>query len=113
MADIALTRIRHGNEDGTIVDIPEGEKIEGLDEETVKALREQGAIGSPPTDHPVYAEERQDLLDQIRKLQDDLTKATSGADLVPQKDSTAKPVGNAETPKSTTPASTTPATPAK
>jgi len=49
MAVVALTKIKHGNADGTVVELEPGDKIPGktFSKEELEALQASGSIGQP------------------------------------------------------------------
>jgi hypothetical protein len=46
MAEVALTNIEHGTEDGKVVRVAFGEPLKGLPADVVKELKDAGAVGS-------------------------------------------------------------------
>ena len=69
MAEVALTNIVAGLDDGTRIEIPAGETINkksGLTEDLYDQLKEAGAIGPPPAAlADVIAEENEELQAEI------------------------------------------------
>lgn len=75
MTEVALTNIRHGNKDGTIVEVEEGGKVDKLPSDVRDELRELGSIGEPAMTQADKDEEKEELLDKIAKLQEELAEA--------------------------------------
>jgi hypothetical protein len=73
--NVALTTIRHGKEDGTVVVIEEGEKVTGLPSDVVKDLKEQGLVGSPAMTPSEVDEEKAELQAKIDELNAQLAEA--------------------------------------
>jgi len=72
MSEVALTDIRHGLKDGTVVTIKAGDKIPAtIDKASLEILREVGSVGdAPPT-----AKEVEDKDAQIAELKAQLEAA--------------------------------------
>lgn len=64
---VALTEIRHGEEDGQITVYAPGEDVSGLDEDTLKQLEEAGVVGDPT---PVPKEEADALVAENDELKE-------------------------------------------
>jgi len=78
MADVALTRIQHGNEDGSVTVVEENEPVKGLPADVVKDLKAQGLIGSPPAspqEQDDLQEENDELRAQVEELKAKLAEA--------------------------------------
>lgn len=76
---IAFTEIRHGNDDGSIIVIKEGETVKGLPADVVKDLTEQGLIGNKAeveiVQDPEVVKENEALKAQVEALQKELAAA--------------------------------------
>lgn len=74
MADVALTRIEHGLEDGTVIFVEQGEKVDKLPAEVVKNLKALGVIAEgvpinePLPDFNALAAENAELKAQVEEL---------------------------------------------
>lgn len=77
MAEVALTKIRHGNEDGSVIEIEEGGKVDKLPSDVKDTLRELGSIGEPALTQADKDEEKEELLDRIAELQKQLAEANA------------------------------------
>lgn len=74
---IALTTIRHGNEDGTVLEILEGEVVKGLPEDVVDSLAEQGLVGEAPKAVEEALSENEELKARVAELAAQLEAATA------------------------------------
>ena len=81
---VAYTEIRHGNDDGTIVTINEGDEVKGLPKEVVEQLKEDGIVGDAPSQEKTddlneeveqLSEENDDLKAQVAELKKQLAAA--------------------------------------
>jgi hypothetical protein len=83
MATVALTNIKHGTEEGTMIEIEAGEKVSKSDlpEGVYDELKENGAIGNPPvaldddTDAAELAAQNDDLQKRVAELEAQLADA--------------------------------------
>lgn len=93
MSKVAFSEIRHGKDDGEVLVIKEGEPVKGLSKEVMLELEAAGAIGEEPmassevqADLAAVESERDDLQDQVQKLQQELAQAKlDAADKPPAK----------------------------
>lgn len=69
MAEVALTEIKYGKDDGTVEVIPEGAKVDHLPKEIKEQLRETESIGEPALTQADKDAEKDELLDRIADLQ--------------------------------------------
>lgn len=73
MSDVALTNIKYGTEDGTVIDILFGEDVSELPQDVIDELKEQGLIdGEPvlPVSAPEVEEVEDDDLDPEDEVED-------------------------------------------
>jgi hypothetical protein len=85
MATVALTNIKHGNDDGTFVEFDEGDDVKASDfpKGVFDELKEAGAIGTPPVPREGDAaaselvEENDDLKKRVADLEKQLSEAKS------------------------------------
>jgi hypothetical protein len=75
MAEVALTRIVHGEEDGSRTVIEEGGSVKDLPKDVVDELREAGAVGTPPAAASGLADERDALQARVAELEAQLAEA--------------------------------------
>lgn len=75
MADVALTTIQHGTDDGDVVVIREGDEVKGLPKEVVADLKEQGLIGEPAATPAQSDDEKKALKARIAELEGQLADA--------------------------------------
>ena len=85
MANVALTTIRHGKDDGSVVVVKEGDEVKGLPKDVVEDLKSQGLIGEPAVSTVEQDEqvekleaENEDLQKQVEELQAKLAEAEEG-----------------------------------
>lgn len=71
---VALTTIRHGGTDGKVTVIKEGDEVEGLPSDVVKALKKQKLIGEPVSNAAVV-DERDELQKRVAELEAQLEEA--------------------------------------
>lgn len=77
---VAFTTIRHGKDDGSVVEVKENDTVKGLPEDVVKSLKEQGLVGDPPK---TQAEKDDDLAAaqaEIASLRAKLEEAEKSSD---------------------------------
>ena len=79
---VAFTDIRHGQDDGNVVEIKAGDDVKGLPEDVVDQLKGQGLIGDPPrtrdekdSANDALAEENERLEEQVAELKAKLAAA--------------------------------------
>lgn len=77
MAEVAISTVVHGTEDGERLEFAPGEEVTGLDKETLDQLRAAGSIGPATTLQD--ENDRQALLDKIAELQAELNDKTPQA----------------------------------
>ena len=83
MTQVALTRIRYGADDGTVIDVLEGDPIpKDIPKDIVEELKASEAIGEPPVtaaqaddEKATLAAENDALMSQVAELQKQLTEA--------------------------------------
>ena len=72
MALVALSRVVHGNDDGSRKVFEPGDEVKGLDKDVLETLKEAGAVGEPATASP---DELQALRDKVAALEAELGAA--------------------------------------
>lgn len=82
---IAFTTILHGNEDGSVVTINEGEAVKGLPKEVVDDLKAQGLVGDAPVASEVQEAEADALRARVVELEAELEAAKKVAPPAPTK----------------------------
>lgn len=76
MSLVAYSRIVHGKDDGSRLVIEEGNKVSGLDKETMQALKEAGVVGEEAAATPDEVEE---LRAKVAELEAQLAGARNPA----------------------------------
>jgi hypothetical protein len=72
MALVALTNIKHGKDDGTLVEFAAGDEVKGLDKETLGNLKELGVVGEPTVTQSQKDEEKEALEARVAQLEAEL-----------------------------------------
>jgi hypothetical protein len=83
MATVALTGIKYGKEDGSLVEFDEGDDVKASDfpKDVFEDLKKQGAIGTPPRPREEDAsaaeleEENNALQERVKDLEKQLAEA--------------------------------------
>ena len=75
MAEVALTGLEYLEEDGTRVSITEGGKVDQVPKKVLETFRAAGSIGEPVMTQSDKDEEREELLQEIARLQEELAVA--------------------------------------
>jgi pheromone shutdown protein TraB len=72
---VALTQIRHGNEDGTLTVVEQYQDVKGLPKDVVEGLKAQGLVGDLPEAPQALVEERDLLAQRVAELEQQLKDA--------------------------------------
>lgn len=68
MSNVALTNIRYGLEDGTIVEVPHGSSVDALPQDVIDSLTADGLIG-PGVENGVE-DKVEDEVDEVDEVDD-------------------------------------------
>lgn len=102
MAKVALTAIRHGMPDGSVVEVTEGESVSSLPKEVVAELEKiDGVIGSPSMAPDKVDQTVTDLEAQVAELQAKLAELQGVKHTAvgpPTPDEKSSPTGPAKSP---------------
>jgi hypothetical protein len=74
MAEVALTGLEYLDDEGQRVSVAEGEKVDKVPKDVLSDFRERGAIGEPLVTQSDKDAEREELLEQVAKLQQELAE---------------------------------------